>query len=61
MKGRYLEKLEYLRNKFESMGRKEDSLNNEMFKFKPMEKNINELFKEEIEKYKITDDSYNEN
>jgi len=61
MKERYLEKLEYLRNKFESMGRKEDSLNNEMFKFKPMEKNINELFKEEIEKYKITDDSYNEN
>jgi hypothetical protein len=56
-----LEKLEYLRNKFESIGRKEDILNNEMYKFKPMEKNLNELFKEEIERYKINDESFNEN
>jgi hypothetical protein len=43
------------------MGRKEDILNNEMYKYKPFEKNLNELFKDEIEKYKITDESFNEN
>lgn len=60
MKERYLEKLEYLRNKFETMGRSENSLNNEMYKYKPFEKNVNELFKEEIDKYQISEDDYNE-
>lgn len=61
MKERYLEKLEYLRNKFDTMGRKENDLNNDIYKYKPFEKNINELFKDEIEKYNITDESLNEN
>lgn len=61
MKERYLEKLEFLRNKFETLGRNEEALNNEMYKFKSLEKNLNELFKEDIEKYKITEDSFNEN
>jgi hypothetical protein len=46
-----------MRNRFEKLNFREDSLQNDVFKFKPLEKSVAELFKEDIDKYKISEDS----
>ena len=49
-----------MKNKYEKLNYKEDSLANEIYKFKSYEKPIEKLFMDEIDKYKISaDDSIN--
>lgn len=57
IKDKYLEKLEHMKNRFEKLNFREDALSNDMYKFKPFEKSVNDLFKDEIDKYKISEDS----
>jgi hypothetical protein len=52
-----LEKLELMRNRFEKLNFREDALSNDIYKFKHFEKSVGDLFKEEIDKYKISEDS----
>lgn len=44
-----------LKNKLEVLNVKEEAVNSELQKFPKFDKNVDELFKEEIEKYKIED------
>jgi hypothetical protein len=44
-----------LKNKLEVLNIKEESVNSELQKFSKFDKNVDELFKEEIDKYKIED------
>lgn len=57
IKDKYLEKLEHMRNRFEKLNFREDALSNDMYKYKHFDKGISDLFKEEIDKYKISEDS----
>ena len=52
-----MEKLEHMRNRFEKLNFREDTLSNDIYKFNHFEKSVGDLFKEEIDKYKISDDS----
>jgi len=57
IRDKYVEKLEHMRNRFEKLNFREDTLANDMYKFKHYEKSVGDLFKEEIDKYKISEDS----
>lgn len=46
-----------MKNSYEKLNFKEDALANDVYKYKTFEKPVNELFKDEIEKYKISEDS----
>lgn len=57
IKAKYSDRLSNLKNRLENLNGKEEVLSTDLHRYKKYEKNVDELFKEEIEKYKIVDDS----
>jgi hypothetical protein len=57
IKAKYSDRLSILKNKLENLNGKEEALSSDLHRYKKYEKNVDELFKEEIDKYKIIDDS----
>jgi hypothetical protein len=57
LKERYYIKLNDLKGKMDKLNKKEEQLEGDLFKFKHFEKPVDELFKQEIEQYKINEDS----
>ena len=60
IKSNFITKLTYLRENLIKFNHKEDELITDMDKVKKFDKNIDDLFKKEIEEFKITDESENE-
>ena len=60
MKINFITKLTYLRENLIKFNQKEDQLITDMDKVKKFEKNIDDIFKKEIEEFKITDESEND-
>lgn len=60
MKLKYGDRLMNMKTKIENLNSKEDLLLSDLHNYKKIEKNVDELFKEEKEQYKITDDSLGE-
>ncbi len=52
----YSERLIDLKNKMEKISNKEENLSSELHRYKHFEKNVDEIFKEEIDYYKISED-----
>ena len=57
IKNKYNDKLSNLKNRLEVLNSKEDSIGADLHRYKKLEKNVDELFKEEIGEYKISEDS----
>jgi hypothetical protein len=58
LKERYYNKLSGLKTKLEKLNQKEEKVELELTtKFKHFDKTVDELFKQEIEQYKINEDS----
>jgi hypothetical protein len=57
IKTNFISKLSYLKENLIKFNHKEDQLITDMDKVKKFDKNIDDLFKKEIEEYKISDDS----
>lgn len=57
LKLKYNDRLINLKNKLEFLDSKEESLSSDLHRYKKLEKNVDDLFKKEIEYYKISDDS----
>jgi hypothetical protein len=53
---KYSEKLIDLKNKMQKINTKEENLSSELHNYKHLEINVDELFKEEIDYYKISED-----
>ena len=57
IKAKYSDRLINLKNKLENLNSKEDSLSSDLHHYKKLEKNVDDLFKEEIDYYRILEDS----
>lgn len=60
IKNRYINILSYTKLKMIDLNAEDEVLVSELHRFKKYEKNVEELFKSEMEKYKITEDSMTE-
>jgi hypothetical protein len=57
MKNKYSDRLMSLKNKLEMLNQKEESITIDLHRYKKLEKNVDDLFKKEIDYYKISEDS----
>lgn len=57
LKTKYNDSLINIKNKLELLNSKEEALITDLHRFKKIEKNVEELFKKEINFYKISEDS----
>ena len=57
IKMKYNDRLVNLKIKMENLNFKEESLSSDLHRYQNLEKNVDDLFKDEIEKYKLVDDS----
>lgn len=57
IKEKYNDRLINLKNKLEMLNVKEENLSTDLHRYKKLEKNVDDLFKKEIDYYKISEDS----
>ncbi len=60
IKSKYGDRLMDMKNKLENLNKKEEAIIGDLHRYKKIEKNVTDLFKEEKEQYKITEDSLGE-